>query len=194
MYLEKISSSSSAMPRRACRRFHARHRERSRCGRAQAREPVVPVPDADVPQDRTGQQRQQREQRETRLPEAHDHERGGERPAAWPVLPPTWNIDCARPWRPPDAMRATREASGWNTEDPMPISAAPSSTRILAGARQHHQAGKREQRAAGQRERRGSSVRIGADERLQQRGGDLVDQRDQADLPEVQAQVGLDVG
>jgi hypothetical protein len=29
-----------------------------------------------------------------------------------PTLPPTWNIDCASPWAPPEAMRATREDSG----------------------------------------------------------------------------------
>src|ERR1700761_4275093 len=33
-------------------------------------------------------------------------------PSAEPRLPPTWNIDCASPGRPPDAIRATREDSG----------------------------------------------------------------------------------
>ena len=33
-------------------------------------------------------------------------------PSAWPRLPPTWNSDWASPWRPPDAMRATRADSG----------------------------------------------------------------------------------
>ena len=33
-------------------------------------------------------------------------------PIAEPVLPPTWKIDCAVPKRPPEPMRATREASG----------------------------------------------------------------------------------
>ena len=45
-------------------------------------------------------------------------------PIAEPVLPPTWNSDWAKPWRPPDAMRATRDDSGWNTEEPRPTSAA----------------------------------------------------------------------
>ena len=49
-------------------------------------------------------------------------------PAAEPKLPPTWNIDCARPCRPPEAMRATREDSGWNTEEPVPMSAAATSS------------------------------------------------------------------
>jgi hypothetical protein len=51
-------------------------------------------------------------------------------PEAEPTLPPTWKSDCAMPYRPPAAMRATREASGWNTAEPMPISAA---ARRIAG-------------------------------------------------------------
>ena len=33
-------------------------------------------------------------------------------PIAEPTLPPTWNTDCARPCRPPEARRATREDFG----------------------------------------------------------------------------------
>ncbi len=33
-------------------------------------------------------------------------------PTAVPMLPPTWNSDCAVPNLPPDAARATRDASG----------------------------------------------------------------------------------
>ena len=33
-------------------------------------------------------------------------------PIALPAFPPTWKIDCASPWRPPDASRAIREDSG----------------------------------------------------------------------------------
>ncbi len=50
-------------------------------------------------------------------------------PNADPALPPTWNRDCASPCRPPEAIRATRDDSGWNTEDPTPTSAA--ATRIV---------------------------------------------------------------
>ena len=49
-------------------------------------------------------------------------------PVAEPALPPTWKIDCASPWRPPEAMRATRADSGWKTAEPEPISAAASKT------------------------------------------------------------------
>ena len=49
-------------------------------------------------------------------------------PEAEPTLPPTWKSDWARPYRPPAAMRATRDASGWNTDEPIPINAA--ATRI----------------------------------------------------------------
>ena len=45
-------------------------------------------------------------------------------PSDDPTLPPTWNSDCAKPWRPPEAMRATREASGWKTAEPTPTNAA----------------------------------------------------------------------
>jgi hypothetical protein len=49
-------------------------------------------------------------------------------PIAEPVLPPTWNIDCAVPKRPPEARRAMREASGWKVDDPTPMSAAETSS------------------------------------------------------------------
>src|SRR5208337_2139182 len=47
-------------------------------------------------------------------------------PIEAPILPPTWNIDCASPCRPPDARRATREDSGWKMDEPVPTSAAAS--------------------------------------------------------------------
>ncbi len=49
-------------------------------------------------------------------------------PIAPPVLPPTWNSDCAKPYRPPEAMRATRDDSGWNTAEPTPTSIAEATT------------------------------------------------------------------
>ena len=55
-------------------------------------------------------------------------------PSAEPTLPPTWNSDCARPWRPPEAMRATREDSGWNTDEPVPTSTAATSSQPKDGA------------------------------------------------------------
>ena len=48
------------------------------------------------------------------------------------MLPPTWNTDCAKPYRPPEARRATRDDSGWNTAEPSPTMAAPR-TSIDAG-------------------------------------------------------------
>ena len=51
-----------------------------------------------------------------------------------PALPPTWNSDCANPCRPPDAIRATRDDSGWNTADPIPTSATAASTTAKLGA------------------------------------------------------------
>ncbi|MNY24132.1 hypothetical protein D3C86_1578290 [compost metagenome] len=49
-------------------------------------------------------------------------------PNAEPALPPTWKVDCASPKRPPEARRATRDASGWKVDEPMPIS--PAANRI----------------------------------------------------------------
>ena len=51
-------------------------------------------------------------------------------PAEVPRLPPTWNSDCASPCLPPLAMRATREDSGWKTEEPVPIRAAAASSSV----------------------------------------------------------------
>src|SRR5439155_987105 len=47
-------------------------------------------------------------------------------PDAEPMSPPTWNRDWASPYRPPAAMRATREASGWKIAEPIPINVAAS--------------------------------------------------------------------
>ena len=49
-------------------------------------------------------------------------------PTALPPLPPTWKMDCARPCWPPEARRAMREDSGWKMDEPVPTSAAASST------------------------------------------------------------------
>ena len=47
-------------------------------------------------------------------------------PKAEPALPPTWNVDCANPKRPPEANRAMRDVSGWKVEEPIPTSAEAS--------------------------------------------------------------------
>src|SRR5689334_5945415 len=44
-----------------------------------------------------------------------------------PRLPPTWKNDCAKPCRPPDAIRAMRDDSGWKIDEPMPIRPAATS-------------------------------------------------------------------
>ncbi len=54
-------------------------------------------------------------------------------PSALPVLPPTWNSDCARPCWPPEAMRAMRDDSGWKIDEPVPTIAAASSTAAKLG-------------------------------------------------------------
>ncbi|MNQ54291.1 hypothetical protein D3C85_683560 [compost metagenome] len=55
-------------------------------------------------------------------------------PRADPTLPPTWNSDCASPCRPPEAMRATRDDSGWKTDEPVPTRTAATSSQPNDGA------------------------------------------------------------
>ncbi len=45
-------------------------------------------------------------------------------PSAEPTLPPTWKKAWANPGLGPAAIRATREHSGWNTDEPMPTTQA----------------------------------------------------------------------
>src|SRR5262245_61026114 len=55
-------------------------------------------------------------------------------PVEDPKLPPTWKSDCANPCLPPDASRATREDSGWNTDEPMPTNATAIRIAAYVGA------------------------------------------------------------
>lgn len=55
-------------------------------------------------------------------------------PNALPPFPPTWKMDCAKLFFPPDAIWATRDASGWNTEEPQPINATDKSSSMKFGA------------------------------------------------------------
>ena len=75
------------------------------------------------------------------------------------------------------------------------MSMAPiSSMAIAAGVRQHDQADQRRAHAGDQRVGLRPAVRVHADDGLQQRGGELKRQRDQADLAEVEAVGVLDDG
>src|SRR3954452_10578777 len=49
-------------------------------------------------------------------------------PTADPAFPPTWKTDWASPCCPPDAIRATRDDSGWKTALPSPTMPADNST------------------------------------------------------------------
>ena len=80
---------------------------------------------ADAPEDSDREQRRDGEPGDAPLAARQHDERGQQRPERPSrVFPPTWNSDCAIPCRPPDAIRATRELSGWNTADPSPTSPA----------------------------------------------------------------------
>ena len=114
-------------------------------------------------------------------------------PIAGPALPPTWKSDCARPCRPPEARRAMREDSGWKTAEPKPIMQAPSTrTSEAVGIAEHDQAEEGARHA--DRQRIGHRPAIGdqSDHRLQQRGGDLEGQRQQADLDEIEIVIRLE--
>ena len=58
--------------------------------------------------------------------------------------------------------------------------------RVAAREGEQHQPDEREAHAGGERIRARLAVRVGADERLQQRGGDLEGEGEQADLPEAE--------
>src|SRR3569832_1955398 len=109
-----------------------------------------------------------------------------------PALPPTWKIDCARPCRPPEAMRATRDASGWKIDGPLPTSAAAASSSGNVVACDSNSSPARVKSAQRQRERLWMTVGIRAHQRLQQRGGELEGQRDQADLREAEMETALE--
>ena len=116
-------------------------------------------------------------------------------PIDCPACPPTWNSDWAKPWRPPEAMRAMRVDSGWKIDEPVTDQRrADQQQRVAAGVRQHDQPDQRAAHAGDQREGLRPAVGIHADDRLQQRGGELERQRDQADLAEVEAVGVLDDG
>ncbi len=106
---------------------------------------------------------------------------------AAPVLPPTWNRDCAIPCWPPEAMRATREDSGVEDRGADTDQRRRDQHGVeMSGKGEQQQAAERHAHA--ERQRIGFRILIGvkADEGLQQRGGDLEGHRDQADLAEAE--------
>ena len=113
-------------------------------------------------------------------------------PTAEPALPPTWKTDCASPCRPPEAIRATREDSGWNIDDPSPISAAASSMHPEARRdREQQQPGQRRGPCRAAANRAAAAVRVQPDDRLQERRRELEGQRDQPDLAEIEREALL---
>ena len=70
-------------------------------------------------------------------PRGSTHSAASKGPQAPPAFPPTWKSDCAKPCCPPEARRATRDASGWNTAEPMPIRAADARSSGNAGTREN---------------------------------------------------------
>ena len=84
-------------------------------------------------------------------------------------------------------MRATREDSGWNTDEPTPTSAAASSRSGYVHATDSSKSpDQREAHSRHERVRRRPSIRQESDDRLEQRCGQHQRQRHQADLREAQ--------
>ncbi len=108
-------------------------------------------------------------------------------PIEVPKLPPSWNTDCANPYRPPEASRAMRADSGWNTAEPSPTSAA--AIRMIAYCCATLSSSEAEEgRGHADRQRKRLRLLVGemTDQRLQQRSGELERQRDHSDLREVE--------
>ena len=114
-------------------------------------------------------------------------------PIELPKLPPSWNSDCAMPCAPPEASRASRDASGWKIDAPRPSRAAPaSSARKLRRIGEQADAEQRASHAIGQRIRLRLAIGVETDQRLQQRGDALKDQRDKFDLTKAQIERALE--
>ena len=101
---------------------------------------------------------------------------------------------CSAPGRNARRRRAGRRATppGGTRCEPSPtMAAASSSDQKCAGMGQQQQPAQRGAHADGERIRHRPAVGVGADQRLQQRRGDLERERDQADLAEVERVVLL---
>ena len=108
-------------------------------------------------------------------------------PIADPVLPPTWNSDWAKPCRPPEAMRATRDDFGMeHRRTDADQRRGQQDRRIVAGDRQQQQSDQAAAHRDRQRVRLRATVGDHANHRLQHRGGELGGERDQPDLAEIE--------
>ncbi len=160
----------------------------------QAGQAVMFVPDPDVPQDGDRDQGQKGENPQARLAVA-DHEDGrrqGPDRRAEVAADLEHRLGEARPL----ARRHAGDARGLRVEHrraDAEDAGADQDHAIAVGDRQDRQADQREQGAARQGHGRGPLVGVPADQRLQDRGGDLVAQGHQADLAEGQAEVGLEL-
>ena len=108
-------------------------------------------------------------------------------PMADPELPPSWNSDCAKPYRPPDAIRATRDEFGMEDRRAQPDQRRCDQDQVVTvGDRQQQQTAQAAAHGDRQGKRRRTLVGHHADHRLQQRSRHLERQCDKSDLPKVQ--------
>ena len=84
-----------------------------------------------------------------------------------------------------------REDSGWKTAEPMPTRDAAKSSSEGGGYGEEEQAGESEGHADGQGEGAWGAISEVADEGLEERGGDLVGEGEEADLGEIEMEGGF---
>ena len=194
--LREDQRSSTASVVATCLAARAPARSRAALRRVDARQAVRLVPDAHVPQDRDrrdGQHATTRRRLAGPSASRRRPPRAGRAPSR--DCPPSWNSDLREAV--PAARRHARDARRLRMErrtSPMPTAwrRPRSSADSCAPSTARHSPVKREAHADREREGRRPPVGGEADDRLQQRRGDLVRERHEADLREGQPERRLE--
>ena len=184
--------STSRRSARAARRSRAtpgrRLRVMRRSGRAASGggdDPAL-VPAADAPEHRDRDQRASENQAMLRWPWGSTMNAASNGPSAEPALPPTWKNDCAKPCCPPEPCGRCATIPGEiPTSRCRPAPRPASSSAEGASEREQQQTGQRKPMPAASEYGRGAGP-CSADHGLQQRRRELIGQRDEADLREVE--------
>ena len=161
--------------------------------RAAAGAHVVAVPDADLPEHDHRRQRGDRKPGQAALPVLEHDESRQQRPERRPrvaadleerLREAVLSSGC----QPGDARRLRMEDRRADADQ----RGGREHCREMVGPRQEQQPRQRESHADGQRLRLRLAIREIADHRLEERRGELVGERDQADVPEVEGERGLE--
>ncbi len=161
--------------------------------RAAAGAHVLAVPDADLPEHDHRRQRRDREPRQAALPVREHDEGRQQRPERRPrvaadleerLREAVLSSGC----QPGDSRRLRMEDRRADADQ----RGGREHSREMVGPRQEQQTRQRESHADGQRLRLRLAIGEIADHRLEERRGELVGERDQADVPEVERERGLE--